>query len=439
MRRILHIALAAVIACAGVPAAALAQTDAWETPAPANADLGQCYQWAKVQTETLRIQEEQIYQLQQQYRQVLGTALPSLSYNYTQQRLDTSRTGSISGGGQPPFQSPASQANFTVSQLLFDGLKEFAAMRAAKHEQRADELQLRHAYASVYQDVSNAFYLAVNLETQLDDVNLAISMSESRIKELRSWVDLGKSRHSEVVLVESQKAAYEAQAESIKGQIEVTRSLLSFLTGKDMTKTALQDKMDRISTLDPEESVLARAASRTDVRSLREAVDAQQDLVKVAEAAWSPTANLTGDYYNYRVSAYRPVHWDATLAINLPLFQGGSSLASLRQAKSQTSQAWYNFEFGLRQARSQIQSAYATLRASVAQGLAAEKSFAKADESYRLDQKEYRLGLVTNLDVLTALNAVLSAKLIYDQTVIQSKLNLLLLKVSDEELPEGIN
>jgi outer membrane protein len=184
---------------------------------------------------------------------------------------------------------------------------------------------------------------------------------------------------------------------------------------------------------------LSRAASRTDVLSLREAVDAQQALVRAAESAWYPTANVTGDYYDYRIAFYRPIHWDAGLTINLPIFQGGSSLASLRQAKSQVSQAQYSFEFGLRQARSQIQSAYATLRASVAQSLAAEKSYAKADESYRLDQKEYRLGLVTNLDVLTALNAVLSAKLIYDQTVVQSKLNLLLLKVSDEELPAGVN
>jgi outer membrane protein len=215
--------------------------------------------------------------------------------------------------------------------------------------------------------------------------------------------------------------------------------LLSFLTGQDMSRTVLQDKMQRISALQPQESVLALAASRTDVVSLREAVDAQQALVKVAQAAWSPTAVLAGDYYDYRASAYRPIRWDATLSVNLPLFQGGSSLAALRQAKSEVSQAWYNFDFGLRQARSQIQSAYATLQASVAQGLAAEKSYAKADESYRLDQKEYRLGLVTNLDVLTALNAVLSAKLIYDQTVIQSKLDLLLLKVSDEELPEGLH
>jgi outer membrane protein len=435
MRRILSVALAAATAGAGMPAQA--QPAPWETPPPQAADLAQCYQWAKVQTETLHAQEEQIYQLRQQYKQVLGTALPNLNYNYSATYLDTPGAGSVSGGGasQSTFLSPQPQANFTLSQTLFDGFKEFAAMRSFKHQERSSRLQLQHAYASLYQDVSNAFYLIVNLEAQLDDIALAITMSESRIKELRSWVDLGKSRHSEVVLVESQKAAYEAQAEALKGQIEVARSLLSFLTGQDMSKTALLDKLERVSALDPEESVLALASSRTDVRSLREAVDAQQALVKAAEAAWYPTANLAGDYYDYRIAFYRPIHWDATVTINLPIFQGGSSLASLRQAKSQVSQAQYNFEFGLRQARSQIQSAYATLRASVAQSLAAEKSYGKADESYRLDQKEYRLGLVTNLDVLTALNAVLSAKLIYDQTVIQSKLNLLLLKVADEELP----
>ena len=103
------------------------------------------------------------------------------------------------------------------------------------------------------------------------------------------------------------------------------------------------------------------------MRSLREAVQAQEDQVAVAKAPGYPTANFPGDYYDYRIAFFRPIHWDAAVTINLPIFQGGRPWPSVRQAKSQVSQAQYNFEFGLRQARSQIQSAYVTLRASVAQ------------------------------------------------------------------------
>ncbi len=407
-----------------------------EAPPLEAADLAQCYAWAKAQSEGLHVQEEQIYQLQQQYRQVLGAVLPNLSYNYSAKYQDTSGNHASGGGvNSVVFQGSQPQANFVLTQPIFTGFKELAGMRAFKHEEKAGRLHLQHAYASLYRDISNAFYLTVNLETQLGDIASAIAMSASRSKELRAWVDLGKSRHSEVVLVESQEAAYEAQAEALRGQIDVARELLSFLTGKDMHHAKLLDQLPRTLEFEAEELVLGRAVTRTDVRALRETVDAQESLVTVSRAGWYPTAAFVGDYYNYRVSFYRPVHWDAAINVNLPIFAGGATVAGIRQAKSQVEQAWYNFEFGLRQARSQIHSAYVTLRAAVAQSVAAEKSYRKADESYRFEQKEYRLGLVSNLDVLAALNAALNAKLIYDQTMVQSKLDLLLLKVSDEELP----
>ncbi len=400
---------------------------------PAEADLAQCYAWAKVQSESLHMQEEQIEQLRQQYKQVVGAVLPNVGYNYSTKFQDTSGAGSSSSG--PFYQSPQPQANFTLSQLLFSGFKELSAMKSFKHQEKAGKLQLQRGYALLYQDVSNAFYLIINLETQLANVNTAMDLSESRIKELRSWEDLGKSRHSEVVLVESQKAAYEAQAEGLKGQIDVARDLLSFLTGQHLGKAKLVDRLERVRELEAEELVLGLASTRSDVRSLQEAVDAQKSQITVARAGWYPTATATADYYNYRISFYRPIHWDAMLTVNLPLFSGGSTVAATEQAKSQLSQAQYNFELGLRQARSQIHSAYATLRSSIAQAVAAEKSFRKADECYKLQLKEYRLGLVSNLDVLTALAALLNAKQICDQSVIQSKLNVLLLKVADEQLP----
>ncbi|MCX5797066.1 MAG: TolC family protein [Elusimicrobia bacterium] len=425
MKRVLCAVLAAALAAGSVCAPVRAQADSWGAPPPAEADLAQCYAWAKEQSETLRMQTEQIYQIEQQFKAAMAGVLPNLSFNASDKWLDP---GSNLANPQP-------QVNFALSQTLFSGLREFAAMAASKHQGQAAELQLRHAYTSLYQDVANSFYLIVNLQGQLANILAAENLSESRIKELRRWVDLGKSRHSEVVLVESQEAAYEAQAAALRGQIDVARDLLSFLTGQDMSGAKLVDRLERVRGLDPEETLLARAQARYDVQALHKQVQAQEDQVRIAKGAWAPTVSFLGDYYLKRTPALDPSKWDAGVTASLPLFSGGGQLAAVRLAKSQQSQAQYNFELGLRQARSQIHSTYNTLRASVSQAVASEKAFAKANESYTLQQKEYRLGLVSNLDVLAALNSLLSAKLTFDQIVVQSELNLLLLKVSTEELP----
>ena len=428
MRRIFCAVSAAVLAACLLPAPAWTQADAWGAPPPVEADLSQCYAWALEQSESLHMQQEQIYQIEQQFKQALASALPNLSFNASDKWLQAGGTGIT-------YTTPQPQVNLALSQPLFTGLREFAAMAAFKHQGQASELQLRRARILLFQDVSNAFYLVLNLKSQMANDHMAVELFASRIKELNHFEDIGRSRHSEVVFAESQKAALEADEESIKGQIEVARELLSFLTGRDLSLTTLTDKLERLHSLDPEESLLARAYDRTDVQSLHKQVDFQADQVRLAKGAWAPTVSFLGDYYFKRMAGLDSIRWDAGVTAGLPLFAGGGQLAGVRQAESQVSQARYNLELGLRLARTQIHSAYMALRAAVSTVDAAEKAYLKADESYHLETQEYRLGLVTNLDVLQALNSLVSAKTIFDTGVVQIKIDLLQLKVATEELP----
>jgi outer membrane protein len=164
-------------------------------------------------------------------------------------------------------------------------------------------------------------------------------------------------------------------------------------------------------------------------------VEAQKKEVWVAKGAWLPTVSFLGNAYIKRNTTLDPVKWDATIVGSVPLFNGGSQLAAVRQAKSQLSAAQYSLQLGQRQARSDIHTAYAALRAAVAGADAAERAYVKADETYKLEEKEYKIGLVNNLDVMTAMNNLIAAKNAFDQIIVQSKLDLLQLKVSGEELP----
>ncbi|MBI5240689.1 MAG: TolC family protein [Elusimicrobia bacterium] len=396
-----------------------------------DADLERCYAWAKERSESLRLREEQVRQLEQQFRQALAGALPSVSFNASDKWLDKSGAA----GGGVTVQSPQPQVNLSLSQTLFSGLREYAAMAAAKHLGRAAELQLQRARAALFRDVSGAFYLTVSLETQLADTQAAVALSADRVRELRERVALGRSRRSEVVLVESQLASLQAQAETQKGQIAVARELLSFLTGQELARTALRDRLERLRAVEPEEALLARAQERSDVQALRKTVLAQEAGVRATKGAWWPTVSLTGNYYLKRMPALDPIKWDIGVAGSLPLFAGGGQLAAVRLADSQLEAARWAYELGLRQARSDIRSAAAALRAAVAVAETSEKAYLKAEEAHRLVVQEYRLGLVNNLDVLSAMNSLVAAKSAFDASVVQAKLELLRLKVSTEELP----
>ncbi|HVE12306.1 MAG TPA: TolC family protein [Elusimicrobiota bacterium] len=414
---------------------ALAQAPAPSTPTVAGADLMECYQLAKKQSETLRLREQDIVQLEQQYRQALGSVLPSVTFTYAQKYQEVPHMSGASGSSFF-FDNPQPSGVITATQPIFSGFREFAGMRGVKHQAEATRLQLVHAYAALFSDVAQSFYLTLRLETDLENTRSGIALSKSRIQELRERENLGKSRHSELVLVESQEAGLEAQAEFLLGQIAVARDMLGFLTGREMADVTLIDRLERIAEAPAEAASLARAEKRTDVLSQDEALRAQEFYLRAVKGAWSPTLGLTGDYYLKRTAALEPIHWDATFLVTMPIFQGGATLAAQRQSESQLTQARERYSLALRQARSEIHRAWATLRASVAQSVAAERAYLKAEEGYRLQTREYRLGLVNNLDVLQSMNALLDAKRTFDESVVQSKLNLLSLKVSAEEVPQ---
>ena len=110
-------------------------------------------------------------------------------------------------------------------------------------------------------------------------------------------------------------------------------------------------------------------------------------------------------------------------------------LAQVRFAQSQWRAAKDNASLVYRQARSQIRTDYVTLKAALTQLQTLQEAYEKARDAYKLEVREYRLGIVDNLTVLLAMNTMQSAQLSMDQTAVQIKVDFLQLKVATEELP----
>ena len=74
----------------------------------------------------------------------------------------------------------------------------------------------------------------------------------------------------------------------------------------------------------------------------------------------------------------------------------------------------------VRQAASDVRSAYSVLYHSVATMKSLDKAVALADENAKLQTKDYTRALVTNLDVLTAQNTLQQTRLNLEQARAQA-------------------
>ena len=110
-----------------------------------------------------------------------------------------------------------------------------------------------------------------------------------------------------------------------------------------------------------------------------------------------------GNYYLQKTGPSGDIKWDAQLALTLPLFAGGANLSRVREASSIERQGTLELVRIRRLAGQDIRVLYTRVRTDLAQVAALSTAADLAERNYAEQSSDYRLGLVTNLDVMQSL------------------------------------
>lgn len=403
---------------------------------PKQLTLKESYQLAVKNSERLLITQEDFQQAQERRKQALGAVLPNVRWLLTSVVQDTSGTGRDGSGVSGTLtRKERTDSKFQVKQPLFQGFKESSAYSGYRAEARKAEAELMRDSVLLFLDVATSFYQVKQLELLNENLNVSMTLTQERIKELQERVRLGKSRGSEVLISESQLAALKSQVAGNAGRLVSARHRLGYYLGADVRSIQLVDDLAFPSPVEDENKILQLGNNRSDIRALREEVQAKQAGLKVAKAGFYPAANLLGNYYTHRPGFQSEIDWDISFNLDVPIFQGGGVKALTREASSRVKQAELALAQRLRLAEVEISEATASLNSSVNETAALADAYEKAKRSYESQVKEYRYGLVNNLEVLQVMNSMQEIKAKYDTALLQTKLDSLKLKAVTEELP----
>jgi outer membrane protein len=386
-------------------------------------NLDQYYEAALKRSEVIGTHRELITQAEEQYRQARAARLPTLSgvASYTQQP-------SVNITPAPPSTlSSQTNARLTVTQPLFRGFREFAALRQTKALVSAQDDDYRRARVLLFEDVVQNFYTVLSLETDLDNYTEEINQNLARKKDLQARVRIGKSRKSEVLNVEAAISSLRAQVEQIHGQLQAARENLAFLSGRD-ADTPLRDEQPTVYQVEPVDAYLSKLDQRPDIEASKQRYVAAKENVAVIKGERLPSLDLNGNYYLERPGYFKDINWDVQLLLTIPLYSGGSVKSKVREAVSQRTQAGLALSETRRQAEQEIRSAHSAVVFDLAQRDALENSTNAAEKSYQAQLRDYRLGLVTNLDVLQALTALQQNRRALDRVRLSTKLDFLKLQ-----------
>jgi outer membrane protein len=326
--------------------------------------------------------------------QAKGSLFPTIAAVGTHQVQETPQTGSVTS-------SPSEQqtAKITATQPLFRGLREFAGLRYSKKTFEGSREALEAAKNQLYVDVADAFYTVILLEKETKNLMNQKDLLEKRSRELRQRIKIGRSRLSEGFSLDSTLGSNEAQILEINSQLKSARESLSLVTGL-ATGTQLSDENPPDSKLAPLQTYIERIQTRPDLRAARAQVEAAEELVSIAKGGHLPTLDLNGNYYLKRPGLLQDVHWDVQLVLTVPIFSGGITQSQVSEASSKLRQAELTEILNKRAAESQIRSLYDDVTSYMKQIDVLTKATASSEKDYQEQLREYRLGLVNNLQVL---------------------------------------
>ncbi len=421
-----------VLRAAGL-AAAIA-TMAVAHPARAEAlTLDDYFAAALQRSEVVATQSELIRQAEERYTQARAAVLPKIDGVGSYTRQDT--------GARDTTQYPtrSTLARVTATQPLFRGFREFAAIRQSRALIGAQTEEYLNARLQLFRDVLQNFYEVLALEQDLENLAEQIDQNLERQKELNARVRIGRSRIGEVLTVQSTISTLRARVEQLRAELATARDVFAFLSGLPAA-TPLRDTEAVPAQPAPLAEYLERLEVRPDVKAAQQRFQAARENIAVTRGAHLPSLDLNANRYLERDGNLEDVEWDVQLALTLPLYAGGSVQSQVREALSQSTQAELEANRVRRLADQEIRSFHQIAVLDHSQLAALERATDAARRNYEAQRRDYRLGLVTNLDVLQALTTFQENQQALDRARYTAKANYLRLQaaaVRRPALPEG--
>ena len=397
--------------------------------------LDEVFQAALRRADSVAVSGELVRQAEEQYKQAFGAMLPTINASYVVTRQKPIHNAF--GASLAPAYQPL--AKITATQLLFVGLRDQAVKRQTEGGIAASKLDRDQAVVQLYKDTATNFYSIGAAEQDIANVNTELDHYRRRIDELDRFRKIGRSQITDVLTAQAAQATLRATVRQLAGQVAAARQVMSVTTGLAVStplKFTLSDTLPR--DLESVEVIVQRLDQRPDIAAALVRNKTADEGIQVARAGHLPTVSLSADYYLQRVGTQKDVTWDVMLAATLPIYGGGIVTSQVDAATSVVRQSNSALSLAKRSAEEEIRSDYAIVLADKEQLGALKIATDLAQQNYEAQIKNFRLGLVTNLDVLSALTSFQENQRALDRQRFTLALDVEKIQIAAAQRPRGL-
>jgi outer membrane protein TolC len=413
---------------------------------PQALDLQTCFQLTAIRDDSLKISLQDVRIAQAQLSQSIAALWPTFTGTNQQQFLHylgpeagvsfTSFGTSVAATqGNRNYES---QSNITMNYTIFNGGQNWNTVGASSALVAARRQTMARDYQTIYQDVAQAFYNVLQYEGDVAIQRDLVDALAARVDDLRGRVALGRSRPSELLQAQTDLANARVTIQADIGSINASMETLAFYTGIPASQLKLKDTQ-KFPTVAELEKYLQQSGVRPDVLSDLELLRQSERNLSVAYGELFPTVTANGNYLASQDPVSNQVDATMTLEISMPIFDGGLIIGQIHQNKEMVRESALNVEELKRTADQDTRTAYANFNASVAQVVVLREAAVLAAKNLQAQVEDYRRGVVSNLDVLTALQDYQTARQGLHNANMTTRLDLINLHVAAGMAATGPN
>lgn len=331
----------------------------------------------------------------------VGSLLPSLSLSYG---YSNASTGRIDPTGQG-IVSTSYTTQLTGSYNIFDGWRRFTDLKGANLGIEESTARYRQTEYQTVQAVKQAYFNAVAAREIVGVEERRVQRQEDQLDFVQQQLDLGRATRSDL----------------LRSQVDVNNALLALLNAENSERTTtfrLTEVVGSETRVGPVEdaSLIAQPMpfSRNQLFGIADqsapslvtaaaATEAAEAAVSSARSSYLPNLNFSGGWA-WANTEFPPQNrsWSFSLRGSYPLFNGFQRETSVFRAKAQQDIATEQERAARLNLSSELDAAYSTAQAAQAGIDLASQNVGLSEESLRVVQERYRLGLATILELQDA-------------------------------------
>lgn len=381
--------------------------------------LEQAIQLAKENSEDLALAINAVQKNESLYRDVLGTALPQVSFDTTWQKYFQN--------ARYPTMNYQLSTGISISQTLWAFGRVGAAINAADHGLEAGKLQKQITEDEVVYFAKSAYFLALYTQYQVKIANQSLQNAKDNLSILTNKFSGGRPPQGDFVRLQSDVMARTPNLKNTEASHESALWALAITLGFDSPEQfKLPVDYDiTFPKLNTKELLSKLNDEQIRIRALNESLKYAKEAARVYKAADLPSIVAIGSYNKAALSA-DPVSVDdlsetsfVGVSLQWNIWDGGSTRAKYQQALADQRAAALTLKKTKEQLKLQLVSKITSYNKLSESNAAAKKAVELAQKSFNISQRKFRTGQ-TSVTEINGMDAALTqAQLGYAANVYQ--------------------